>query len=271
MSATIAAVLLDLDETILFDDAATDSAFMATASHAAERAGVDPDRLIEAVRQESHMLWQGGPDPVWCHDIGTSELEGLRSRFTGDDPHMVAMREWGPAFRRESWRRALMRCGIHDNTLAAELDVRFEAERAFTNPFIPGAEAALATLAEQYRLAIVTNGLPDVQREKLIRTGLLGLFDIVVISGEQGVGKPDRAIYDETIRQLGVTTDACVMVGDNFRRDVAGAQEAGIRGVWISCGKPVPVGDVTPYLVVESLADLPGWLDPQRPAHPLSS
>lgn len=255
----ISAVLLDLDETILYDGAATDAAFAATAAHA-EVARVDPVCLIDAIQAEAAALWAEGPDPAWCHDIGTSEVEGLRSRFDGDDPHMVAMRAWGLGFRREGWRRALRRCGVDDDALAAELDARFEADRASTNPFIPGAEAALDRLAERYRLAMVTNGLPDVQREKLVRTGLTDRFEAVVISAELGVGKPDRGIYDETLRRMAVPAEACVMVGDSFRRDVAGAQDVGIRGVWISCGNPVPDSGVTPFLVVDSLADLPDRL-----------
>jgi len=261
VTVTVSAVLLDLDETILYDDAATDAAFAATAAHASEVAQVDPARLIEAVRSDAAALWQQGPDPAWCHDIGTSEVEGLRARFEGDDPRMVAMRAWGPGFRRESWQRALRHFGVEDDTLAAALDQRFEQERAATNPFIPGAEGALDRLAARYRLAIVTNGIPDVQREKLIRTGLLERFEVVVISGELGFGKPDRRIYEETLRLLDVPASECVMVGDNFRRDVAGAQALGIRGVWISCGRPVPDGGVTPYLSIDSLAELPELLD----------
>ncbi|HEV2127592.1 MAG TPA: HAD family hydrolase [Thermomicrobiales bacterium] len=260
MGETISAVLLDLDETILYDELATEAAFSATATHAAEIAAVDPGCLIVAVQEEARALWLEGPDPAWCDDIGTSEVEGLRARFEGNDPRTVAMRAWGPGFRSESWKRALRRCGIDDDMLASELDARFEQERVSTNPFIPGVEETLDQLEERYRLAIVTNGLPDVQREKLVRTGLMDRFDVVVISGELGFGKPDRRMYDETVRQLRLIAGECVMVGDNFRRDVAGAQEAGIRGVWISCGKDLPDTDVTPFLVVESLAELPSKL-----------
>lgn len=256
----IAAILLDLDETILYDDPATETALAATAALAAERVGVDPEALVTAVLRESAVLWQQGPFPDWCHGIGTSEVEGLRARFEGDDPHWETMRAWGPEFRFESWRRALVACGVEDDGLAQDLDARFGQERAATNPFIPGAGEALTALGERYRLAIVTNGIPDVQRTKLDRTGLTARFEVVIVSGELGVGKPDPRIYDETLRQLDLAADACVMVGDNFRRDVAGAQDAGIRGVWISAGRPTPDPAVTPFLTVESLADLPAAL-----------
>lgn len=257
MEKPISAVLLDLDETILFDDPATETAFAATAAHANQVSGVDPARLIRSIQANARAIWNEGPDPSWCHDIGTSELEGLRARFEGGDPHWQAMREWGPGFRFRSWQQALLDCGVKDDDLARDLNAHFEDERASTNPFIPGADLALDALAGRFRLAIVTNGIPDVQREKLVRTGLTERFEAVVISGELGIGKPNPHIYHETLRQLGLPADDCIMVGDNFRRDVAGAQDVGIRGVWISAGQPSPDPSVTPFLTVESLMELP--------------
>lgn len=256
----IKAVLLDLDETILHDEAATEAAFAATAALAAERARVDPRQLIEAVLRESALLWAEGPHPEWCHGIGTSEVEGLRSRFLGDHPHWKEMATWGPGFRFGSWQRALAACSVDDDELARELDARFGQERAATNPFIDGAEEALAELGKRYRLALVTNGIPDVQRTKVERTGLAALCDVMIVSGELGYGKPDPRVYAETLRRLGVSADESIMVGDNFRRDVAGAQDAGIRGVWISIGRPSPDPSVTPWLIIESLAELPARL-----------
>ena len=261
MSRPITAILLDLDDTILYDDLATDRAFAATAAHARRVAGVDPERLIAAVTGEAARIWwEEGPFPEWCEQIGTSELEGLRSRFAGDDPHWAAMRAWGPGFRRRAWRAALAACGIVDAELADDLDARFEAERAAMNLFIPGAQDALAALAGAYRLAIVTNGIPDVQREKLVRTGLDRQVDVVVVSGELGVGKPDPRIYEAALHGVGATADEALMVGDSFARDVAGAQAVGIRAAWIADGRSRPDPTVIPFLTVASLADLPAVL-----------
>lgn len=264
INTPIEVILLDLDDTILEDDAATDAAFAATAQLARERADIDPELLIASVLRESAALWAKGPHPDWAHGIGTSEVEGLRARFDGDHPHWAAMREWGPGFRIESWRRALAACGIDDNDLARDLDVRFDEDRAACNPFVEGAEEAMHNLRKHYTLAMVTNGIPDVQRTKIERTSLADFFDLLIISGELGYGKPETRIYDETARQLGVAPETCIMVGDNFRRDVVGAQDAGMRGVWISIGRPSPDPSVTPWLTIESLAELPARLAKNR-------
>lgn len=260
IATDVTTILLDLDDTILQDDAATDVAFEATARHAKRVAGVDPERLIGEVRRISAEIWEGGPFPDWLDGIGTSEIEGLRARFEGDDPHWSEMREWGPGFRRESWRRALAACGVKNDELAADLDARFEHERADTNPFVPGGEEALATLGERFRLGIVTNGIPDVQRTKMEKTGLSDRFETIIVSGELGFGKPDPKIYDAALRGIGATAGETIMVGDNFRRDVTAAQAVGIRGVWISIGRPSPDPSVTPWLTIETLAELPDHL-----------
>ncbi len=259
MSST-SAILLDLDETILFDDAATDAAFTATGAYAAQACAIDPEQLITAVRAHADEIWAAGPDPAWCDELGTSSVEGLRSRFPGDDPRMVAMHAWGPGFRFGSWQRGLRDCGITNDHLARKLDTRFATERKQTNPFIPGAGKALADLGSRFRLAMVTNGISDVQREKIEQSGIGPLFEVIVISAELGFGKPNPEIYHHTLRLLGIAPHEALMVGDNIRRDVEGAQSVGIRGVWIGEGRSPAGSDVVPDLSIVTLAELPGHL-----------
>lgn len=257
-TSRITTVILDLDETIIHDDLATEQAFAATAAYAAERAGLDPASLTASARRHAEDLWQVGPAPEWGHDLGTSAEEALRSRFPGDDPRMVALREWGPTYRFETWNRALIENGIDDPAFARDLDEHWATTRLDTNLFLDGAEEGLRELGSRYRLAMITNGLIDVQGIKVEKTGIGPLFEHVVISGELGFGKPNPEIYYHTLRLLGIAPDEAVMVGDNIRRDVQGSQAVGITGVWIGTGTP-PHG-IQPDLTIASLADLPALL-----------
>jgi epoxide hydrolase-like predicted phosphatase len=56
------------------------------------------------------------------------------------------------------------------------------------------------------------------------------LFDVVVISGEVGMRKPEPEIYAEVCRRLDVDPDECVFV-DDLRSNVRGAVAAGMVGV----------------------------------------
>jgi phospholysine phosphohistidine inorganic pyrophosphate phosphatase len=54
-----------------------------------------------------------------------------------------------------------------------------------------------------------------------------------------------------------------VMVGDDLRTDVEGAQRTGLAGVLVRTGKFTPAdleGDIRPDAVLDSIADLPAWL-----------
>jgi len=257
----ITTVILDLDETIIHDDLATEQAFASATAFAADTFGVDPDALTASVRQHAKAIWAEGPAPEWGHDLGTSSTEALRSIFPGDDPRMVALRRWGPTFRFETWNRALIENGITNAQLAHELDARWATMRLNTNIFLPGAEQALQELGSRFRLAMITNGLIDVQRTKVEKMGIGPQFALVVISGELGFGKPNPEIYHHTLKQLGVTPAEAVMVGDNIRRDVAGSQAVGITGVWIEpTGTETPPNGIQPDITIASLAELPALL-----------
>jgi putative hydrolase of the HAD superfamily len=71
-------------------------------------------------------------------------------------------------------------------------------------------------------------------REKLAASQLERYFDVVVISGEFGIGKPAVPIYMRALEFLGIHVEAATMVGDRIERDLDGAHAAGIRGVWIN-------------------------------------
>jgi HAD superfamily hydrolase (TIGR01458 family) len=76
------------------------------------------------------------------------------------------------------------------------------------------------------------------------------------------LGKPDRAFYDAAVTDLGLDAHEVVMVGDDIRTDIEGAQRAGLAGVLVRTGKFTPAdldGDVTPDAVLDSIADLPRW------------
>jgi HAD superfamily hydrolase (TIGR01458 family) len=76
------------------------------------------------------------------------------------------------------------------------------------------------------------------------------------------LGKPDEAFYVAAVDALGLEPAEVVMVGDDVRIDVEGAQRSGLRGVLVRTGKFSPSdlgGEVAPDAVLGSIADLPGW------------
>jgi phospholysine phosphohistidine inorganic pyrophosphate phosphatase len=76
------------------------------------------------------------------------------------------------------------------------------------------------------------------------------------------MGKPDPAFYRTAIDGLGLAAGGVVMIGDDIRSDVEGAQRAGLTGILVRTGKFAPAdldGNVAPDAVLDSIADLPNW------------
>ncbi len=84
-----------------------------------------------------------------------------------------------------------------------------------------------------YKLGIVTNGSLLMQHLKIDNSGLRPYVDVVLVSGEEGVGKPDPEIYYRAAARLGVHPSRCVFVGDYPNTDIAGAKAAGMRPVLV--------------------------------------
>ena len=132
------------------------------------------------------------------------------------------------------------------------LDALLGAIRFRAYPEVPGVLARLR--ASGARLAVVSNwdvSLHDV----LERTGLRPLVDVVVISAELGVAKPDPAIFRAALDRLGAGPDDALHVGDSLEHDVAGARAAGLEAVLVARNGPTAPEGVR---AVRSLAELVG-------------
>lgn len=78
------------------------------------------------------------------------------------------------------------------------------------------------------------------------------------------LGKPARPFFEQALQSIGVEAAEAIMVGDDLENDVRGAQQAGLRGIFVSTGKhhadsPLLEG-IHPDAILPSIADLPQWL-----------
>lgn len=123
---------------------------------------------------------------------------------------------------------------------------------------LPGARAAVETVAadDRYRLGLVTNGGPEMQRQKLEAAGFADSFEAVVYAGYDTAAKPDAEPFEVALAELESTPERAVYVGNSLSSDVAGARAASVRSVWVPDDGVVPDRpDPEPDHVLESLAD----------------
>ena len=118
-------------------------------------------------------------------------------------------------------------------------------------------------LAKTYKIAIVTNSAPIIQREKLAACGAEKFFETIVISGEQPHPKPHPSIFHTACSLIDVPPESCIMIGDSLSHDVRGGINAGLMAsVWIKLeGTTWNEGDPKPDFIMNSVLSLPNLLD----------
>jgi putative hydrolase of the HAD superfamily len=254
------AVLFDLDDTLVRDTDATWAALRATAELATPR-GLDVEALAQTAYRGAKEAWKRSLYRPYFEEFGISAGECLWGRFVGEDPRLRSIGAWAARMQWDCWAGALGHQGAHDDILAATLAERFRVERRTRHGWLyPEIRATLDALEERYALALVTNGAPDIQRDKLAGSGLEGYFATVQVSCEAGAGKPDPAIFVRVLEALGAAPDGVVMVGDNPATDVLGANRAGIRAIWLRRAHQRLTRGARPAATIVSLSELPALL-----------
>lgn len=99
---------------------------------------------------------------------------------------------------------------------------------------IDGAEELLRELKPHFVLVLATNGETEVQKKRLGKSSINGLFDGVFISKELGMKKPEKAYFHHILKELRLAPEETLMVGDNLLADIQGAINAGIDSVLYS-------------------------------------
>ena len=222
----IKAVLFDLDDT-LFDHRGCAREALTAVHQSDERLRALPFVALE----ERH----------------TTFLEALHADvMLGRMPIEVA--------RRERFRRLLGAAGASPEAAAATaIAALYRDTYRAVRRAIAGAAALLGAIEPHASIAIVSNNLLEEQQDKLKTCGLDRFVDVLVVSEEAGVSKPDPAIFQIALERLRVLPAEAVMVGDSWQADIAGALAAGVHAIWFNpLRTPAPPGDA----VVAELASL---------------
>jgi len=85
-------------------------------------------------------------------------------------------------------------------------------------------------------------------------------------SGREPVvlGKPAQEFFQTALQQLDSSADQTLMIGDDIRSDIGGAQHAGLHTLLVRTGKFRPSdleSEIQPEAIINSIAALPDWWD----------
>ncbi|MFY9713694.1 MAG: HAD family hydrolase [Microbacterium sp.] len=197
-SAPLAAVVFDLDGTLLDTESAADAASIAWAAEH----GVLDDDVAERWRRIAtthYRRWQ-------TREIGFQDQRRERvGEFLGrkmTDAEASAVFEGYLERYEAGWR-------LFDDAVPALRRAR---------------DAGLA-------VAVLTNGDRAQQLQKIGRFALETEVDVIVCSSDLPAGKPDPRAFTAVLGELGVNAQASLMIGDSFEADYDGALRFGMRAV----------------------------------------
>lgn len=133
--------------------------------------------------------------------------------------------------------------------------LRFLGEGTF---LIQGAIELCDELAD-FRLAIITNGIKEVQTSRIQGSPLYNTFEEIIISEEAGSQKPETGIFDYAFAKLGITDKKKVLiVGDSLTSDIQGGINYGIDSCWFNPLGKMNDSRVQPKYEIRSLSELIG-------------
>lgn len=119
------------------------------------------------------------------------------------------------------------------DTDAQAFSDRYLQNLAMASDLLPGSEILIAGLRGRYHLALITNGLKDVQRPRLARSPIAHDFEAVAISEEMGVAKPDPRYFEAVFERIGSPAKSRVLViGDSLTSDIQGGASFGLDTCW---------------------------------------
>lgn len=118
-------------------------------------------------------------------------------------------------------------------------------------------ETLVESLHKDYRLAIVTNGLKEVQTNRIKKSSIAKYFEYVVISDEVKVAKPDPRIFEIALNKLKHTDkNKVLVVGDSLTSDIRGGINLGVDTCWYNPNKDVNETSIKPSFEISTLMEL---------------
>ena len=218
------ALLLDADDTI-FDFGAAEARAI---SEVITFAGIGDPRAAEVYSEINKGYWR----KLEKGEVTTAQLRVLR------------------------FRDFAARYGV--SVEAETMADAFVAALSRQRELIPGALAAVGEIAARIPVAIVTNGIAEVQHARFDASPIMAHVSALVISGEVGFQKPDARIVFSALDHLGVRPADALLVGDGLQSDIRAAENAGVDACWYNPKKiPRPEGARIKY-EIEDIRELPG-------------
>jgi putative hydrolase of the HAD superfamily len=115
------------------------------------------------------------------------------------------------------------------------------------------------TELKNFPLGVISDGEGEQQRRKLAFTGIDSFFKSVIISGEVGLQKPHPNLFKMSAKDLNLSLDEILYIGDQLEKDALGAYNAGMQGVLIN--RTNRIHDSSEIRIISELTEISQIID----------
>lgn len=140
-------------------------------------------------------------------------------------------------------------------------EVKRECFRNLHSEIIP----MLSKLKEREILVGLISNCFSEEAEVIRKSKLFPYFDVVMLSWEQGVSKPDEEIFERCMKRLSVKPEECLYIGDGGSFELETAKKLGMtaaQAVWyLREGNNQPSGRKKEFWQMEKPLDVLNYLD----------
>ena len=126
------------------------------------------------------------------------------------------------------------------------------------SPFEEVLETLKSLKEQRYKLAILSNGTPNLLNDLVKTNNLENFFDDIFSIEEVGVYKPDTRVYDIPIKKYGIKKNEVIFLSSNTW-DVTGGGNYGYQSIWVNRNRDV--FDYLDFKPKNQINSLKGLLD----------
>ena len=202
------AIFFDMDDTLLDTSGGVAEAWATTCQAFSVDLGCDAEELNKAIRAQMLAFWKD-----------EAAVEHWRTKLHEARAHNV--------------ESALAAQGLDTSRAKLLADRYWEEQSSRFRLFEDSVETLDRLRAEGFRTGLITNGPQEMQRWKIQRFDLARHFDVIVIEGEFGRGKPHPDVFLHAMESVRARPEEAWHIGDNLYADIGGAQGAGVHAAWI--------------------------------------
>lgn len=162
--------------------------------------------------------------------------------------------------RMERFRQLIEKIEINEDPF--QMSSEFIKHLGNANFLLDGAIDLLNSLKDNYQMSLITNGLTDVQYNRLRGSEIEPFFSKISISDEVGSPKPHPEIFIDALEKIGnPPKNEILIIGDSASSDILGGYNFGIKTCWYNPQNIDFEYEFEPDMIITKLDELKEKLD----------